>query len=734
MEMLETRCLLASSFLQTNLVSDVPGLAAVTDGNLLNPWGLSASPTSPLWVSDNNGGVSTLYNGQGAIVPLVVTIPTATPGTLGSPSGTVFNSAGTGFDVVPGTTKSAIFLFDTEDGDIDAWAGGAQATVEVTNANAGYKGLAIGVDNAGDNLLYAANFAQNSIDVLDQNFLLVQGATGSSAQKSPIAIAGTFTDPTLPAGYAPFNIQAINGKLYVEYAKFDPTTTEGVPGAGKGFVDVFSADGVLLTPNHLISGGKLNAPWGVALAPSNFGSFSNDLLVGNFGDGHINAFDPTTGHFLGQLKLANGQAFQEDNLWALRFGNGATDKVTGNVLAPTNTLYFTAGINDQKDGLLGTLQVVATQSRQDPILPNLGNTPEQVVTTVASNGDLNPYGVAFVPQDIKPGGVLQPGDILVSNFNNSANAQGTGTTIVRISPDGQHSDFFDGAAGLGLTTALAVLKSGFVLVGNVPAPNGTAQQGSLLILDSNGKLVGQLSDSALLNGPWDLAVNDQGHEVQVFVSNVLSGTVTRIDMEVPKGGVPKVESETQIASGYMIRTDPNALVVGPTGLAFDPQRDVLYVASTGDNAIYAIPNAAQSHKDHGTGKLIVQDDVHLHGPLGLVIAPNGDLIAANGDAQNPDPNNPNELVEYTRKGEFVGQFQVDPGNGGGAFGIALSSADGELRFAAVDDNTNTLHVWTFGLTGESHHERHDRDDRGNVLAALFGNPRRHGIDDFFDGW
>src|SRR5262249_37078195 len=161
---------------------------------------------------------------------------------------------------------------------------------------------------------------------------------------------------------------------------------------------------------------------------------------------------------------------------------------------------------------------------------------------------------------------------------------------------------------------------------NVPTDsNGVAQQGSLIILDSNGNVVKTLTDSTFLDGPWDLALNDHGDTAQVFVSNVLSGTVTRIDLEIHKGTIT-VESMTQIASGYATRTDPNALVVGPTGLAFDAKRDTLYVASTGDNKIYAVANAAESHKDHGTGKVVVSDDVHLHGPLGLVIAPNGDLI------------------------------------------------------------------------------------------------------------
>jgi DNA-binding beta-propeller fold protein YncE len=330
------------------------------------------------------------------------------------------------------------------------------------------------------------------------------------------------------------------------------------------------------------------------------------------------------------------------------------------------------------------------------VLANLASAPQQTVSTVpATNGDLNPYGVAFVPQGFQGHGVLKPGDLLVSNFNNSSNVQGTGTTIVRITPDGQRSVFFQGDTGLGLTTALGVLKSGFVVVGNVPTDaNGVAQQGSLLILDANGKVVTTLSDSALLNGPWDLAVNDQGNHAQLFVANVLSGTVTRIDLVIPTGGTPIVESETQIASGFAHRTDPAALVVGPTGLAFDPRTDTLYVASTADNAIYAIHNAAVIRHDHGTGRLIFADPAHLHGPLGLVLAPNGDLIVANGDAVNPDTNHANELVEITGTGRFVGEFQLDSGTGGAAFGLAVTSNNGVLRFAAVDDNTNTVHIWT----------------------------------------
>jgi sugar lactone lactonase YvrE len=218
--------------------------------------------------------------------------------------------------------------------------------------------------------------------------------------------------------------------------------------------------------------------------------------------------------------------------------------------------------------------------------------------------------------------LLQTGDLLVSNFNSGSGVQGTGTTIVSITPEGQQTVFFQGPTGLGLSTVLAVLKSGYVIVGNVPTNiSGVAQQGSLLILNSSGQIVTDLSDSALLNGPWDMTVNDQGASSQLFIANVLSGTVTRINLSIPKCGNPVIESETQIASGYAFTTNPSALVVGPTGLAFNAATDMLYVAATDNNVIYAVPNAAVAGVDHGTGKVIYNNASVLHGPLGLVLAP-----------------------------------------------------------------------------------------------------------------
>ena len=330
-----------------------------------------------------------------------------------------------------------------------------------------------------------------------------------------------------------------------------------------------------------------------------------------------------------------------------------------------------------------------------PIIPNLPATPTFAPSTVPPSGDVNPYGVAFVPHNFVAGGALHGGDIIISNFNNSTNTQGTGSTIMRITPDAQVSVFFQGQPGLGLTTALGVVRRGFVFVGSLPTTDGscnTIGQTSLLIIDRNGSQVNTLSDPNLLNGPWDLTVHDQGELAQVFVSNVLSGTVTRINLKIPKNGNPIVENMTQIASGYGFACNAAAVVVGPTGLAYDAAKDILYVASTSDNEIFAVSSARKRSSDGGTGSLIYQDNVHLHGPLGLILDPSGDLITANGDAINSDPSQPSELVEFTVGGQFVAQFSVDPSQGA-AFGLNVQTSGNEERFAAVDDATNVLDIW-----------------------------------------
>ena len=326
-----------------------------------------------------------------------------------------------------------------------------------------------------------------------------------------------------------------------------------------------------------------------------------------------------------------------------------------------------------------------------------------ISSTIPANGDLNPYGVAFVPPAFPSGGPLTPGDILVSNFNNSNNLQGMGTTIIKLTPDGviapagTASTFFTSSV-LGLTTALGVLQHGFVLVGNVPTDsNGAILQGSLQVIDQHGNQVASFTNQ--LNDPWDLTIDDDFDHATVFVSNVnngtnMNGSVTRLNLLVSSSGVSVVGNPTVIAAGYMVEPNTAALVLGPTGLAHDRATDVLYVASTADNATFAVPHASTRSNPsggNGTGMMIAQNG-QLRGPLALAFAPNGNLITSNGDAVNADPNHPSEIVELTKNGKFVGQFKVDPAPGG-AFGLATTVVGLDTaRLAFVDDNTNTITV------------------------------------------
>jgi hypothetical protein len=326
--------------------------------------------------------------------------------------------------------------------------------------------------------------------------------------------------------------------------------------------------------------------------------------------------------------------------------------------------------------------------------------PASQASTVPSNGDVNPYGVAFVPASVPTDGTLKRGAILVSNFNNSANLQGTGTTIVQIGREGKTSLFFTstGTGQTGLSAALGILSSGIVIAGYLPSTDGTsgtAQPGGLLFIDRHGKLLGTLATPADINGPWGMALYDQGNgEARLFLSNVLSGAVTRLDLTYSSAGESaSVTAATTIGSGFMHSGDPAAFEVGPSGLVYDPTRDVLYVASEVDSAIYAIQTAGETKANAGTGLLVVQDLTHLHGPLDLTLTPNGHLLVANSDGRNADPNQPSELTEFTANGEFVTEYSLDANNGG-AFGVATEALDTHtIRVAAVDDNQNVLNMW-----------------------------------------
>jgi hypothetical protein len=316
-------------------------------------------------------------------------------------------------------------------------------------------------------------------------------------------------------------------------------------------------------------------------------------------------------------------------------------------------------------------------------------------STIPPSGDLNPYGVAFVPQGFPTGANIAPGDVLVSNFNNSSNLQGTGTTIVSVTPTGQQS-LFATSTLIGLDTALGVLSKGFVIVGNLPVtyPGGVATpgQGSLQIFDINGNLVSTLNDATLLDSPWDLTVFDQGATALVFVSNVLSGTVTRLNLSVTSSSVT-VTSKTQIASGYAHQPNSAAVVVGPTGMAYDNGENALYVASTADNTIFVVLQAATRTSSGGVGVVVSADQTDLHGPLGVALAANGNLLVANGDAVNSGGVQ-NELLEFMRSGFLVATYQMDSGAPGSAFGVAAAVLSGSIRVAATDDNLNTVTVWT----------------------------------------
>jgi len=340
--------------------------------------------------------------------------------------------------------------------------------------------------------------------------------------------------------------------------------------------------------------------------------------------------------------------------------------------------------------------LVPASETEDAFIPRIVNS-----STVPSNGDLNPYGVAFVPEGFPKGGLIAAGDVLVSNFNNGANLQGTGTTIVQLTPQGTLAPpgtavaFFTSRIA-GLSTALGVLRGGFVIVGNVPTSDGTIAtigQGALQLIDQHGRLVQTLADPQFLDGPWDLALDDQGSQAHVFVSNVLNGTVSRLDLAVGSKGVTVLKKVT-IGTGYTHVPNAAALILGPTGLAFDGRSDRLYVASTADNIIYAIPQASSRGGPVTRGNVAFADP-HLRGPLALRFAPNGDLLTANGDAVNADVLHPSEIVEFTAEGRFIGEYDVDSSQGG-AFGLDTlphGGPDGGFNYAVIDDVTNNLSVY-----------------------------------------
>jgi uncharacterized protein (TIGR03118 family) len=355
-------------FTDAALVSDnntVVATATTIDANLQNPWGIAVAPGLPFWIADNNSNLATLYSGTGAVETSEITgsnstgiaIPASAAGVQANPTGQVYN--GTGGFLIPTSRgqETALFLFDGEGGTISAWAQDSGATTVtvyddgVANgaSHAVYKGLAMGSVN-GANYLYATDLHNNKIDVLDTNF------------SKPAAMQGLFVDPTMPAGFVPFGIAAVNGQLYVTYAMQDAAMHDEVTGAGMGYVDVFTFGGSLVS--RFASAGVLNAPWGIAVAPSGFGTIAGDVLIGNFGDGTINVFAPngSLATDVGQLMVTNGGTFSVPGLWSLVFGNGDPDK-------PITTLFYTAGFADQTDGVFGSITTATVSAPTSPTGP-----------------------------------------------------------------------------------------------------------------------------------------------------------------------------------------------------------------------------------------------------------------------------------------------------------------------------------------------------------------------------
>jgi len=323
------------------LVSDGSVPANFTDPNLKNPWGLAFNPFAFDWVANNHTGTSTLYDGLGNAAPLVVKIPGVNGEEVGEPTGIVY-SGGTDFVVTDGVKKGpARFMFAGENGTITGWSPDVnlnEAIVAINHSgqHAVYLGLAIGGNGAGHRL-YAANFHSNRVEMYDGNF-------------QRIFSSGAFVDPSVPAGYGPFGIQNVGGDIVVAFAKHAPGEDDEMAGKGLGIVDLFDADGRLIS--RVASFGELNAPWGIALAPRSFGRFGGALLIGNFGDGTINAYDMRSGTFLGKLRRPSGKAVRIDGLWGIAFGNGVLSQ-------PTNTLYFAAGVKDENGGAYGAIKAHA---------------------------------------------------------------------------------------------------------------------------------------------------------------------------------------------------------------------------------------------------------------------------------------------------------------------------------------------------------------------------------------
>jgi TIGR03118 family protein len=524
-ESLEPRCVLATAYLATDLVSDQPGIAPVTDPNLVNAWGIAVNPTGAFWVSSNGADMSTLYTGDVAGSPLIknpleVTIPG------GEPTGQVFNNTMSDF-VIPTTTAKAIFIFASQSGMVTAWSPAAPPVTTAkpaftTTDDAIYTGIALGNNGTG-NFLYLADFHNAEIDVLNSSF-------------AEVSLAGSFTDPTLPAGFAPFNVAAIGGKLYVAYAKQDADAEDEVAGAGLGFVSVFDTNGNFL--QRLVSQGKLNAPWAMVQAPASFGDFSGDLLVGNFGNGRINAYDPTTGAFQGTLSQSPGHPLQIDGLWGLAVGNGIA-------AGDTNTIYYAAGPDDETHGLFG--KITANPAGTNPVQAELVG--GVLMITGSRNDDHVEVKLKKKSDEI----VVQAGHQVIGTFDaadvDQIQFQGfAGDDHIRIHNHITIPAILDGGAD---DDFLAGSQGSNILLGGSGNDHLMAEGGNDLLIGGDGRdhLMGQKGDDLLIGGS---TAHDTHLELLMQILAELNSAddyATRVAKLRAGTGVPKLDATTVIDDG-----------------------------------------------------------------------------------------------------------------------------------------------------------------------------------------
>ncbi len=647
-----------NAYIQHNLVSDIPGMAAVTDTNLVNPWGISFSATSPFWIADNGSGLSTLYNSTGMVQSLVVTIPPP-DGQTGpaAPTGTIANS-------VPGFlasgTATAHFLFSTEDGTISAWSSGTAAVLKVdySMSNAVFKGLAAGSVN-GTNYLYTTDFHNGQVDVFNTNYVQVQ-------------LAGDFSDPGLPAGYAPFGIQNINGILYVTYAEQDAEAHDDVPGLGHGYVDQFDTSGNLI--QRFASQGALNSPWGLTMAPLGFGPVAGDILVGNFGDGYINVYDPDSGEWLGSLEDTNGVPVHNDGLWAITFGNGHSG-------GSAQTLYFTAGLNHENDGLFGSLSalnpgltaaVTYTQSNLVSDLPGMA--------AVTDTNLVNPWGISFSASS--PFWIADNGTGLSTLYNSTGMVQSLVVTIPPpagqpgpAAPSGTIANSVAGFLGSGTTTAHFLFST---------------EDGTISAWSSGPSAVLKVDYSTSNSVFKGLAAGSVNGTNYIYVTDFHNGQVDAFNTNYVQVALPGGFTDPNIPAGFAPFGIQN--INGELYVAYAQQDNEKHDDVSGLGNGYVDVFDTQGH----LLKELIWQSV-LNSPWGMAVAPagfgayGGDLLVGNfGDGRINVFNPTNGTWMGTLMASTNGTPVEIPGLWGLAFGNGHSGGDAYTLY------------FTAGIDGENH--------------------------------